>query len=243
MSAALMTAKKPLYDLGDVPDLGYVPEKMLAQVIRQDRFGEPIDAFKEEAVPVPALGPHDVLVYVCAAGVNYNNVWAAMGVPIDVIKTRQKKGEKEAFHIGGSDASGIVWKVGPEVTNVKVGDEVVVHCGMWDPKDPWVTAGKDPMCLSKEFVAWGDAWMARKPPKIKGVGLGYMLKGDAGASNTDPFATAATPDNQWVQSGPHLMVATPNAAGLEGIPTDPQNGGPWVMWAGTPYAHVMVPAP
>jgi hypothetical protein len=61
---------------------------------------------------VPALAPHDVLVYVMAAGVNYNNVWAAMGIPIDVIKTRQKKGEPEDFHIGGSDASGVVWAVG-----------------------------------------------------------------------------------------------------------------------------------
>jgi NADPH:quinone reductase-like Zn-dependent oxidoreductase len=68
-----------------------------------------------------------------AAGVNYNNVWAAMGIPIDVIKTRQKKGEAEDFHIGGSDASGVVWATGSAVTNVKVGDEVVVHCGMWAP--------------------------------------------------------------------------------------------------------------
>ena len=118
---------------------------MLAQVIRADRFGEPRDAFKLEPLPVPALGPHDVLVYVMAAGVNYNNVWAAMGIPIDVIKTRQKKGEPEDFHVGGSDASGVVWAIGADVTNVKVGDEVVVHCGMWDADDPHVVAGKDPM--------------------------------------------------------------------------------------------------
>src|SRR5580692_6569193 len=118
--------------LGDVPDLGVVPEKMLAQVIRAERFGEPRDAFKQEALTIPELGPRDVLVYVMAAGVNYNNVWAAMGIPIDVIKTRQKRGEKEDFHVGGSDASGVVWAVGSEVTTHQVGDEVVVHCGMWD---------------------------------------------------------------------------------------------------------------
>ncbi|MEO8553343.1 MAG: crotonyl-CoA carboxylase/reductase, partial [Kofleriaceae bacterium] len=60
---------------------------MLAQVIRAERFGEPRDAFQQEALRVPELGSHDVLVYVMAAGVNYNNVWAAMGIPIDVIKT------------------------------------------------------------------------------------------------------------------------------------------------------------
>src|SRR5438067_5088925 len=82
------------FPLGQVPDLGVVPDQMLAQVIRAERFGEPRDAFKLEAIPVPALGPRDVLVYVMAAGVNYNNVWAAMGIPVDVIKARQKKGER-----------------------------------------------------------------------------------------------------------------------------------------------------
>ncbi|MBP9084803.1 MAG: crotonyl-CoA carboxylase/reductase [Kofleriaceae bacterium] len=127
---------------------------MLAQLIRAERFGEPRDAFVQEPIAVPVLGPHDVLVYVMAAGVNYNNVWAAMGIPIDVIKTRQKKGEPEPFHIGGSDASGVVWQIGAAVTNVKVGDEVVVHCGMWDPDDPHVVAGKDPMLAPSQRI-WG----------------------------------------------------------------------------------------
>src|SRR5579862_859286 len=140
--------------LGAVPELGVVPRKMLAQVIRAERFGEPRDAFREEPLPVPELGPREVLVYVMAAGVNYNNVWAAMGIPIDVIKTRQKKGEREDFHVGGSDASGVVWAVGKDVKNVQVGDDVVVHCGMWEPDDPWVVAGKDPMFAPTQKI-WG----------------------------------------------------------------------------------------
>ncbi len=143
-----------IYELGQVPELGVVPPKMYAQVIRAERFGEPKTAFQLEQVPVPELGPRDVLVYVMAAGVNYNNVWAALGIPINVIKARQKAGEKEDFHIGGSDASGIVWKVGKDVTSVKVGDEVVVHCGVWAPDDPHVVAGKDPM-LAQSTRIWG----------------------------------------------------------------------------------------
>ncbi|MEZ4224018.1 MAG: crotonyl-CoA carboxylase/reductase [Polyangiaceae bacterium] len=145
---------KSLYSLGEVPPLGHVPERMLAQVIRQDRFGEPTVAFVREELTPPQIGPDDVLIYVMAAGVNYNNVWAALGVPIDVIKTRQRQGEKEDFHIGGSDASGVVWKVGERVKNVNVGDEVVVHCGVWDPKDPHVVAGKDPMLANSQRI-WG----------------------------------------------------------------------------------------
>ncbi|MEZ4367159.1 MAG: crotonyl-CoA carboxylase/reductase [Kofleriaceae bacterium] len=149
-----MSARHDVHALGAVPDLGAVPARMHAQVIRAERFGEPRDAFVGEEVPVPSLGPREVLVYVMAAGVNYNNVWAAMGIPIDVIKTRQKKGEVEDFHIGGSDASGVVWAVGEGVTNVAVGDEVVVHCGMWDHDDPHVVAGKDPMFAPTQRI-WG----------------------------------------------------------------------------------------
>ena len=143
-----------LYDLGDQPPLGEVPSKMHAFMVRQDRFGKPIDAWKSEVIDVPKIGAKDVLVYVMATGINYNNVWAALGYPVDVIATRQKKGEPEAFHAGGSDASGIVYKVGEQVSNVKVGDEVVIHSGTWQDDDPWVLSGKDPM-LAPSAKVWG----------------------------------------------------------------------------------------
>jgi hypothetical protein len=100
----------------------------------------------------------------------------------------------------------------------------------------------DSMCLDKEWQAWGDAWMNKKdPPKPKSVGVAYMLKGDKGASNTDPYATKPTPDNNWVVSGPHIMILPTDVSQLEAYPTDWTKGGPWVMWKGTPYAHIMVP--
>lgn len=143
-----------LYALGEAPPLGYVPPTMHAQLIRQSRFGNPAAAFQPEVVRTPAIGPDDVLVYVMAAGVNYNNVWAALGSPVDVIGARNKAGEAEDFHIGGSDASGVVWAVGSDVTNVSVGDEVVVHCGQWDIHAPEVVSGVDPM-FSPSFRIWG----------------------------------------------------------------------------------------
>ncbi|MBT2336240.1 hypothetical protein J7E49_20285 [Variovorax paradoxus] len=100
----------------------------------------------------------------------------------------------------------------------------------------------DSMCLDKEWQAWGDAWMNKKdPPKPKALGVAYMLNGDKGASNTDPYATKRTADNQWVVSGPHIMVLPTDVSQLESYPTDWTKGGPWVMWKGTPYAHIMVP--
>jgi crotonyl-CoA carboxylase/reductase len=145
---------RDVYDLGETPPLGEVPARMHAQVIRAARFGEPRTAFVRETVEVPPIGPRDVLVWVMAAGVNYNNVWAALGIPVNVIAVRQKAGEQEDFHIGGSDASGVVWAVGRDVRSVKVGDEVVIHCGVWNPDEPHVRAGRDPM-LAASAKIWG----------------------------------------------------------------------------------------
>src|SRR5882757_11527034 len=119
-----------IYEIGEVPPIGRVPKNMYAQLIRADRFGEPRKAFKVEKIHVPSIKPDEVLVYVMAAGVNFNNVWAALGSPVDVIGARQKsKYDHSDFHIGGSDASGIVYAIGRDVTTVKVGDRVVIHCG------------------------------------------------------------------------------------------------------------------
>ena len=109
------------------------------------------------------------------------------------------------------------------------------------PPDVRAKGGREPMCLDKVWMAWGDAWKNKKPFKATGVGIAYMLAGDTGASNTDPYAKTASANNQWVVEGPHLMVIVPDAAQLEGLSTDPHGGGPYVMWKGTPYAHIMVP--
>jgi len=101
--------------------------------------------------------------------------------------------------------------------------------------------GKEPMCLDKVWESWGDAWKNRKEFTAEGIGIAYMLEGDTGASNTDPFATGKTSGTDWVVSGPHTMMIVPDKSALDALPTDPHNGGPWVMWKGTPYAHIMVP--
>jgi len=150
-----MVSLKDAYEIGEIPPLGEVPRYMHAQLIRPERFGEPIKAFQIEQVETPAeLKPREALVLVMAAGINYNNVWAARGLPVNVIKAREREGDMTGFHIGGSDASGIVYKVGSDVTNVKVGDQVVIHCGMWDEDSTFVKAGNDPM-FDPSFKIWG----------------------------------------------------------------------------------------
>lgn len=104
--------------------------------------------------------------------------------------------------------------------------------------------GTDAMCLDGEWMRWADAWMKHEDFKAGKYGLAYMLAGDSptgGASNIDPFATSATPDNNWVIEGPHVMILVPDPAQLDGVSDDPNSGGPYVMWKGTPYAHIMMP--
>jgi hypothetical protein len=100
----------------------------------------------------------------------------------------------------------------------------------------------DSMCVDKQWQAWVEAYMTKKdPPAATSVGVAYMLNGDLGVSNTDPYGYEKTADNHWVVSGPHIMLLFPDAKTLDAYPTDPNTGGPWVMWKGTKYQHVMVP--
>jgi hypothetical protein len=104
------------------------------------------------------------------------------------------------------------------------------------------TAGTDPMCMNEPWMGFGEALKNKRPPTYTQVGIAYMLQGDRPVSNTDPFATAPKPGDDWVEGlGAHVMVLIPDQASMKNIPTDSKNGGPWVMWAGTPYAHIMIP--
>lgn len=102
--------------------------------------------------------------------------------------------------------------------------------------------GQNPMCLDHEWVDWWNAFLNQETPEVTQLGIGYMLQGGSPASNTDPYAEGPTPDNEWMEeSMSHLMIIVPDPEMYEGLPTDPENGGHWVMWRDTPYAHIMVP--
>jgi len=103
--------------------------------------------------------------------------------------------------------------------------------------------GGDPMCADAEAVKWAQAYMGQENPPDT-LGFVYMLLGDEGASNVDPYAEGETADNAWVQTGPHVMVVGSGAQPLlESYPKEVPDGAaqPWVMWPDTPYAHLMVP--
>ena len=89
---------------------------------------------------------------VMAAGVNYNNVWASLGKPVSVMDVSKKD-----YHIGGSDASGIVWAVGENVKRWKVGDEVIIHCNQDDNDDEECNGGEPMFSKSQKIYGYETA--------------------------------------------------------------------------------------
>jgi hypothetical protein len=106
-----------------------------------------------------------------------------------------------------------------------------------DPKTP----GYDPMCLDKMAVKWAQAWMSRTEPQLTSAGLGYMLQGGSTPSNSDPFAKKPPAGEKWMKEAPHLMIFQVGRLDPTVYSSDPHSGGPWIMWGGTPYEHLMVP--
>jgi hypothetical protein len=102
--------------------------------------------------------------------------------------------------------------------------------------------GPSAMCLDANAWEWAGAWMGHKAPPNK-VGFMYMMAGGTDASNTDPYAKGPAPGNHWIKTGPHVMVVGPAVKAMAGYPksADPDTTKPYVMWAGTPYEHLMIP--
>ena len=104
--------------------------------------------------------------------------------------------------------------------------------------------GKNPRCFDEQAMEFFSAVADKREPNLTRTGFAYFLQGGGSRSNTNPWDTSPTPDNEWMEMQvPHIVLITPDKAILEGIPTKMDNGGPWIMWSGTPYVHIMIPVP
>jgi hypothetical protein len=110
------------------------------------------------------------------------------------------------------------------------------------PDNP-ATPGPDPMCMDQAAMDWAGAWMSHKTPPSGKIGFMYMLEGGTDASNTDPFATKPTAENHWIKTGPHVMIVGADQSFYDMYPKNPapDTAVPYIMWAGTPYQHLMIP--
>lgn len=114
--------------------------------------------------------------------------------------------------------------------------------GWWCMPDNPASPGPDAMCGDANAMEWAMAWMNHSEPPPDKVGFIYMLAGGTDASNTDPYATEPTAGSDWVRTGRHVMIVNAMSV-MAGYPDDPvpDTSAPYVMWAGTPYAHLMLP--
>lgn len=111
------------------------------------------------------------------------------------------------------------------------------------PDNPHVP-GYNPMCVDSQVFELLSAAAERREPNITRIGFGYFLQGGHGRSNSNPWDNSPTPDNEWMEPQvPHIVFVSPDTTILKGLPTKMDNGGPWIMWSGTPYVHIMIPVP
>ncbi len=100
-----------------------------------------------------------------------------------------------------------------------------------------------PMCNDAVWMKLMGMMMGGPEYVPDRIGISYMLQGEpegSGVSNSNPAHPDHRSAHDYVETGPHLMIVVPKAM-LQGIPSDPSQGGPYVMWGDTPFAHIMIP--
>jgi len=112
----------------------------------------------------------------------------------------------------------------------------------WTCMPDTMPGDKAPMCNDALWMKMMQAVGSQADFQADGIGISYMLQGDAGAgvSNATPYHPDHKNAEDYTETGPHLMIIVPKEL-LQGITDDPNSGGPYVMWGDTPYAHIMVP--
>ena len=116
--------------------------------------------------------------------------------------------------------------------------------GMSDPENGWKDAHEAmPLCGDAEVFKWISAYLSDEIPDMDYDGYAWMLHGDMGEDNSTPKVMSKddAKEGHWIESGPHLMRMPKDPSSLDGMTTDFNSGAPYVMFSGTPYAHVMYP--
>ena len=132
--------------------------------------------------------------------------------------------------------------VSADATIVVDGKVVVEGSNGWTCMPDTMPSDGAAMCNDAIWMKMMNAMANKEDFVVEGVGISYMLQGDVGAgvSNATPFHPDPKNAEDYVETGPHLMIAVPKEL-LKGMSRDFTKGGPYVMWGDTPYAHIMVP--
>lgn len=178
--------------------------------------------------------PAGVLIMAVTAALSPSLVFGEGGARRDAVRQAESKEAERAAPSSLSKHATIMSRDGQVVRQGSNGWTCM-------PDNPG-TPGTDSICMNEPWLDFMEAMKNKKNPVIAQVGIAYMLQGDRPVSNTDPYATEPKPGDDWVDRlGAHIMVLVPGVETLKSLPTNSKTGGPWVMWAGTPYAHLMIP--
>lgn len=172
-----------------------------------------------------------------ASGLVVRILIALLSAVVAVGAQAQSKADKIAYATKAGPP-----RISAQATVVDV-DGTVLRPGTngWTCMPGAAPGNNDPMCLDEVWVQLLDSLRSKTNFRTNRLGIGYMIAGDhAPSSLTDPFATDQS-KGVWVKEGPHLMLILPDVSMLKGISEQPNAGGPYLMWKGTPYVHVMVP--
>ena len=133
--------------------------------------------------------------------------------------------------------------VSDNATVVVDGKVVVEGSNGWTCMPDTMPGDGAAMCNDALWMEMMTAVGTQAAFKAGSVGISYMLLGEppgSGVSNSTPYHEDPVNAEDYVETGPHMMVIVPREL-LEGITTDPSTGGPYVMWKDTDYAHIMIP--
>ncbi len=153
----------------DIANLTLPESTRAAHVLRSEAgMWEGVDSWDKDPrqslhvgeLPLPELAPDEAVVAVMASSINFNTVWTSIFEPLPTFGFLDRLGKESVwgarhaqdFHIVGSDASGVVVRVGSAVRNWKPGDRVTVHCNYVDDQDP--SAHNDSMLAANQRI-WG----------------------------------------------------------------------------------------
>lgn len=130
--------------------------------------------------------------------------------------------------------------VSDDATIVYQGNVLVEGTNDWVCMPETMPGDNSPICNDATWMSMLQAVGSKGPFEANKIGISYMLGGDGGVSNSDPYHSDPMNADDFIKEGPHLMLIVPKES-LEGITDDPHAGGPYVMWGDTPYAHIMIP--
>ncbi|WP_299183426.1 hypothetical protein [uncultured Neptuniibacter sp.] len=130
--------------------------------------------------------------------------------------------------------------VSAEATVIYRGKTLVEGRNGWVCMPETLPDDNAPICNDAQWMKMLTAVSNQADFRAEGIGVSYMLQGDGGVSNSDPYHPNPMKAHDFIKEGPHLMLIVPKEI-LKGMTDDPAAGGPYVMWKDTPYAHIMIP--